>query len=118
MASTALAKAKEQMAAVGKRASAARKELAEVKGTKGSLARMPATLGGAALVGAAQGSGMTAVLGAPVDIAAAIALGAAGIAAGSPMALDAASGAASVAVARYTANAVASFMAARKAPAE
>lgn len=113
MKSTALTKAKEQVAAVRKSASAARSELREMKGTKGSLLRMPATLGGAGIVGALEGGGVTGVLGAPIDIVTAVGLAGVGLAAGSSMALDAASGAASVAIARYARSAVASMLAKR-----
>jgi hypothetical protein len=106
---TALAKAKEQITSVSRRASAARAELRETRGVKGAIARMPATLGGAALVGAAKGAGFTGVLGAPTDIVVAVGLAGIGIASGSAMAMDAASGAASVAVARYSEAAIGGF---------
>lgn len=116
--STAISKVKTQLEAARKSASRARKEASEVRGTKGSLSKLPATIGGGAIVGAVESTGYTAFFGAPVDIVIAVGLGVGGAVAGFSPAIDMAGGAAAVAASRYTRQAIAGFKAKKKEDAE
>lgn len=109
--STALTKAKGAVASARKAAARARKEKKEASGVPGSLKRLPFTIGGGALVGGVRKAGFRDVMGAPSDILLAASLGTAGAALGQPALVDMAGGAAAVAAARYTEQALGSFMA-------
>lgn len=108
--STALSKAQATTALARKAAAKARKDAKEASGMPGSLKRLPFTIGGGALVGGVRKAGFRDVMGAPSDIVLAVSLGTAGAVLGQPALVDLAGGAAAVAAARYTEQALGSFM--------